>query len=151
MGRPHVAAVLVRKGLASSIQEAFDRFLAKGRPGYVDKERPLPAEAIRLALASGGIPVLAHPLSLGLQAAALDRGVAELVEFGLVGLEALYGRYTAEERNALAEMAQEHDLVATGGSDHHGTYKPDLQVGVGRGDLCVNDEVLDGLRHRLSG
>ena len=48
-------------------------------------------------------------------------------------------------------MAQEHDLVATGGSDHHGTYKPDLQVGVGRGDLCVNDEVLDGLRHRLSG
>jgi 3',5'-nucleoside bisphosphate phosphatase len=149
-GRPHVAAVLVRKGLASSVQDAFDRWLAKGRPAYVEKERLDPVAAIALALQSGALPVLAHPLSLGLSPNKLERAVGELAEAGLVGLEAIYGRYSPQERASLAVMAAQAGLAITGGSDHHGTYKPDLTVGTGRGDLHVPNGALEALRNRLS-
>jgi predicted metal-dependent phosphoesterase TrpH len=148
-GRPHIASILVRKGVVGSIQEAFDVWLAKGRPAYLDKERLDPDVAVRLAVASGGVPVLAHPLSLGLTPAATEATVAELVGYGLAGVESIYGRYSVAEREAMAALAGQHGLVATGGSDHHGRYKPDLQVGIGRGDLNVPDRVLDDLRERI--
>ena len=149
-GRPHAAALLVRAGRAESIQDAFDRWLAKGRPGYVEKVRLAPADALRLAVASGGMPVLAHPRSLELEPAALRSAIDELRTLGLVGMECEYGRYDAEARSALRDLAASLDLVATGGSDHHGTYKPDLRVGVGRGDLSVPDTALDQLKARRS-
>lgn len=148
IGRPHVAAVLLRKGVVDSIQQAFDRYLAKGQPGYVEKERLYPEQAIRLARQANAVAVLAHPLSLGLDAAELDRTCDELAALGLAGAEAIYGRYTPEERAGVAAMAQRHGLVVTGGSDYHGTYKPDLQVGVGRGDLDVPDSALEELAAR---
>jgi predicted metal-dependent phosphoesterase TrpH len=148
IGRPHVAAVLVRKGVVDTIQEAFDRFLAKGQPGYVEKERLSPKQALRLAAESACVAVLAHPLSLGLSPEALDATVAELAEMGLVGVEGIYGRYSPEERAQVTTLGRRHDLVVTGGSDHHGTYKPDLSVGVGRGDLNVPDGVLVELEAR---
>ena len=70
---------------------------------------------------------------------------------GRAGVEALYGRYPPEERNGLCDLARRHDLVATGGSDHHGSYKPDLAVGVGQGDLEVPDDVLARLGARRAG
>jgi len=146
VGRPHVAAILVRKGIVGSVQEAFDTWLSKGRPAYVEKDRLSPADALRLARASGGRPVLAHPLSLGLGPTELEATVRELADLGLCGIEAIYGRYSPEERDGLVKLAATTGLVATGGSDHHGTYKPDLSVGVGRGDLAVPDDVLDQLR-----
>ena len=148
VGRPHVAAVLVRNGAATSIQDAFDRWLAKGKPGYVDKRRLFPDEALRVALASGGVPVVAHPHSLGLPPAQLGSALAELADFGLAGAECWYGRYSPEEREGLVRLAADHDLVATGGSDHHGSYKPDLTVGTGRGDLNVPDAALVALEAR---
>ena len=148
VGRPHVAAVLMRKGVVGSVDEAFDRYLARGRPGYVEKERLAPADALGLARASGGVPVLAHPFSLASEPAALERDVAELAAMGLAGLEAVYGRYAPEERDGLRAMAGRHGLVATGGSDYHGAYKPDLRVGVGLGDLEVPDTALEELRAR---
>ena len=148
-GRPHVAAILVRKGLASSVQDAFARYLAKGRPAYLEKERLEPVTAVELSLESGALPVLAHPLSLGLVPGELERTVRELAEAGLAGLEAIYGRYSREERAELAVMAAQAGLAITGGSDHHGSYKPDLSVGVGRGDLHVPDGALAALRDRL--
>lgn len=149
-GRPHVAAILVRKGFATSVQDAFDRYLAKGKPAYMDKERLEPLDAISLALQSGGLPVLAHPLSMGLSPNELERAVEELAEAGLAGLEAIYGRYDNEERAGLAVLAARAGLAITGGSDHHGTYKPDLSVGTGRGDLHVPDSALSALRERLT-
>jgi 3',5'-nucleoside bisphosphate phosphatase len=148
-GRPHIASILVRKGVVGGIQEAFDVWLAKGRPAYLDKERLEPSVAVGLAVASGGVPVLAHPLSLGLAPAATSATVGELVGYGLAGVESFYGRYSVEERSAMAALAGQYRVVATGGSDHHGRYKPDLQVGVGRGDLDVPDTVLDELRDRI--
>jgi hypothetical protein len=148
IGRPHVAAVLVRKGVVGTIQEAFDVYLAKGKPGYVEKARPYPQDAIRIANQSGAVPVLAHPLSLGLEPDDLEARIRELAGEGLAGIEAIYGRYEPADREGLADLARRHGLVATGGSDHHGTYKPDLHVGVGRGDLNVPDDILEELAAR---
>lgn len=150
-GRPHMALLLVEKGLSDSVQDAFDRWLARGRPAYVSKARVPPANIITLARASGGVAVLAHPLSLTLEPRELASAVEELADAGLTGIEAIYGRYTPDERHGLAQLAARLDLVATGGSDYHGSVKPDLAVGTGRGDLKVPDEVLTSLSARRPG
>jgi len=150
LGRPHFARALVRAGAAADVDDAFDRFLADGRAAYVPKARLSPADVARLALASGGVAVLAHPLTLGLDPSALDRLVGELAAVGLGGLEAVYGRYTTDQRRGLRRMAERHGLVATGGSDYHGSFKPDLQVGTGQGDLDVPDSALDLLAARCA-
>ncbi len=150
VGRPHVAAVLVRHGAAESIPDAFDRWLAEGRPAYVPKARVTPAEVADLARRSGAVTVLAHPLTLGLSASGLSSAVAELAEAVFAGIESLYGRYTRDQRAQLTELAHRHGLVATGGSDYHGTVKADLSVGTGQGDLRVPDDVLDELAARRS-
>ena len=92
VGRPHAAALLVRDGRAASIQDAFDRWLGKGMPGYVEKERLSPAAAIGFARGSGALAVLAHPLSLELDPPALDHCIGELAGLGLTGMECWYGR-----------------------------------------------------------
>ena len=92
--------------------------------------------------------MLAHPLSLALAPAELDRAVGEWAALGLGGIEAVYGRYPQEDRAGLSELARRHGLAVSGGSDHHGTYKPDLALGIGRGDLDVPDELLEHLRDR---
>ncbi len=148
IGRPHVAQVLVAKGVVSTTQEAFDVWLAKGKPGYVEREEMTADVALRLARDSGGVAVIAHPFSLGLAGESFTNALTELREFGLAGMECIYGRYSTEERHALAQTAQRLLLVATGGSDYHGTYKPDLRVGVGRGDLRVPESVIAELAAR---
>lgn len=150
VGRPHFAAVLVRRGVASSIEDAFDRYLKRGAPAYVARE-PLEAfEVIRAARASGAVVALAHPLSTVLDPADLDRLVGNLAGAGLVGLEAHYGGYGRREREALVGLARTNGLVPTGGSDFHGAYRPQARVGVGSGDLDVPDSVLAELAARVA-
>jgi predicted metal-dependent phosphoesterase TrpH len=148
LGRPHFARALVRSGAAADIDDAFNTYLADGRAAYVPKSRLSPTDVARLATAAGGVAVLAHPLTLGLDPSALERLVTELAEAGLGGVEAVYGRYTTDERRALKRMARRCGLVATGGSDYHGSFKPDLQVGTGMGDLDVPDSALEELAAR---
>jgi len=150
MGRPHVAGILVRKGVVGSVQEAFDTWLAKGRPAYQPKERLDPPTALRLARSSGATPVLAHPRSIGQEGVELERTIRELAGHGLDGLEAIYGRYSDDERDGVARLARRLGLVVTGGSDYHGSYKPDLSVGTGRGDLAVPDTALVALKERAA-
>jgi hypothetical protein len=148
LGRPHFAAVLVDHGVVNSIDDAFNRLLGAGKPGYVSKSRVSIEQIIELTNRSQGVTTVAHPYSLGLDRHELDRQVGLWAGAGLVGLESYYGRYSPELRMNLVEMARRHGLVPTGGSDFHGTYKPDLEVGRGTGDLNVPDEVLDELRER---
>jgi predicted metal-dependent phosphoesterase TrpH len=115
-GRPHVAALLVRHGLAESIPDAFDRWLGEGGPAYVPKARVTPAEIAAAATASGGVCVLAHPLTLGVDAAGLEEVAAELADAGFAGMEAYYARYPPGERAQLVSVARRHGLVPTGGS-----------------------------------
>ncbi len=149
IGRPHFAAVLSRKGVVSGYEAAFEGLLAKGGPAYVGKASVAAGEAISAAKASGALVVLAHPLSLGLPTSELRACVGGLAGAGLVGLECHYARYSPFEREALADLARRLGLVATGGSDFHGSYKPGISVGFGTGDLRVEDGVLDELRDRL--
>lgn len=148
VGRPHFARVLVRHGAADDVDDAFGRWLADDRPAYVPKARLGADDVAGLARRSAGVAVLAHPLSLGLAPAALTSVVAELAEAGLAGIEAFYGSYLPDERRMLVDVAKRAGLVATGGSDFHGTFKPDLSVGTGRGDLDVPDDVLEALAAR---
>ncbi|HEX4220340.1 MAG TPA: PHP domain-containing protein [Acidimicrobiales bacterium] len=148
VGRPHFATALVNRGVVGSIQEAFDRYLGNGGPAYVPKSRLDATDVAELARASGGVAVLAHPFSLDLEPAELARTIGELAEHGFAGIEAIYGRYSPRQRRDLVTLADRFDLVATGGSDHHGTIKPDLTVGTGTGDLKVPDRVLERLAAR---
>ena len=150
-GRPHVAAVLVRHGYAESIPDAFDRWLGTGAPAYVPKARLEPGALAAAARASGAVAVLAHPLTLGLDAGELDTAVGHLAEAGFAGIEAHYGRYSPETRAELVALAGRHDLVATGGSDYHGDVKAGLSVGTGEGDLAVPDGALEALVARRPG
>ncbi|MGH9038948.1 MAG: PHP domain-containing protein [Acidimicrobiia bacterium] len=148
VGRPHIAAIMVRKGYVESFPAAFDLWLATGRPAYLGRERMTPAEAISLAHASGAVAVLAHPTTLGLDRDAAGEFIAGLASTGLDGLECEYGRYQPEERAVWHRLAAELGLCPTGGSDYHGAYKPDLALGTGLGDLSVPDELLQELELR---
>jgi predicted metal-dependent phosphoesterase TrpH len=148
VGRPHFAAVLMRKGVVSSVQEAFDRYLAKGTPGYVSKARIGAERVIELVRRSGGVSVVAHPLLLALEPDPMRVELRRLVELGLGGMECYYARYEPEVRAQLAETARALGLVPTGGTDFHGSYKPDLSMGTGRGDLEVPDDVVAELGAR---
>ncbi len=144
-GRPHFAGVLIKKGYVASVPEAFERYLAVGRPAYVSRHRLTATEAIKLSRQSGAVPVIAHPHTLHLRAEEFAAGFSDLVSLGLGGIEAYYGEYTPTMRSRIAAICAELGIVATGGSDFHGRYKPHLEIGTGKGDLSVPDEVLDQL------
>jgi len=147
VGRPHIAAVMMRKGYVESISEAFDLWLGAGRPAYAARARLSPEEAIGLARDSGGVPVLAHPHTLGINR---SHEMAELLtrlrSAGLVGLEALCAAYQRHEREGYTDLAHRFGLIASGGSDYHGSYKPFLELGTGYGDLVVPDYFVEELR-----
>ncbi len=147
-GRPHFAAAMVEVGAVSSIDEAFDRYLGNGGPAFIPKARLSAAEVASSAAASGGVAVLAHPYSLGVEGRELADVVEDLAGAGFAGLEVTYGRYSPRQRTELGHLARRFGLVATGGSDYHGTAKPDLAVGTGQGDLRVPDRVLEELAAR---
>ncbi len=151
VGRPHIAAVMMAKGYVESIEEAFEHWLAAGKPAYWSRPRLRPEEAIQLALESGGVPILAHPHTLNInRAAEMADLLTELRKVGLVGLEAIYSSYRQHERDGYADLARRFGLVPSGGSDYHGSYKPGLDLGRGYGDLVVPDSVLDDLRRHAA-
>ena len=150
VGRPHLASVLVRKGYASSIQDAFDRYLAEGKAAHVPKQNLTPAAAIRAIHAAGGLAVLAHPFTIPADRRADTIGA--LARDGLDGLEVLYPKHDAPLRAALTQEAERWGLVATGGSDFHGTRKPDVALGSGvGGNVTVPYAVLEALKARKAG
>ncbi len=116
IGRPHIARALLEKGYISSFKEAFTKYIGRDGPAYVEREKMTPAEAVNLVIRSDGLPVLAHPFT----ANGTEALIVELKEAGLVGIEAHYDGYTAEEREQLVGLAAKHGLIATGGSDYHG-------------------------------
>jgi predicted metal-dependent phosphoesterase TrpH len=130
IGRPHIAQAMLEKDYVPSFKEAFDEYLGHGKPAYVEREKMLPAEAVAIIVKARGLPVLAHPLTTEDP----DGLILELKPAGLVGLEAYYNGYSAEEVEGLVALAQKHDLVATGGSDFHG-IEPDEETAIGGADV----------------
>jgi predicted metal-dependent phosphoesterase TrpH len=124
IGRPHIAQALVDAGHVATVHDAFRRYLAKGRPAYVERYRLTPTQAIQTILAAGGVPVLAHP-------GRVLEEIPRLVRAGLAGLEAYYPTHPAPEQVFLRKLAKKHNLLVTGGTDFHGpgiTEASDLGV-----------------------
>jgi 3',5'-nucleoside bisphosphate phosphatase len=142
VGRPHIAQLLMRKKYVTSAKEAFDRYLAEGKPAYVARELPTPAEAISWIREAKGVAVLAHPTWVKESGEGLRTCVTALKEAGLGGVEVHYSTHSKSQTASYLEMAQRLGLLITGGSDFHGVTKPDIDVGSGRGDLKVNPRLL---------
>jgi predicted metal-dependent phosphoesterase TrpH len=130
MGRPHIARALMEDGYVRTIQEAFDIYLRNDGKAYVAKFRFPPEEAIAMIRDVQGVPVLAHPFTLGLGSAfALKNTLEELVALGLAGIEAIYAEHTPEQEALYLKLARELGLLITGGSDYHGENKPEITLG----------------------
>jgi predicted metal-dependent phosphoesterase TrpH len=151
IARPHFAAAFVKKGVVATYQEAFDKYLATGKPLYQPKEVLTPADAIALIHQAGGLAVMAHPKLVPLAPDALAQRVADLVEnAGMDGLECYYSQHSPEETERFLAIAERHNLVVTGGSDFHGTPKPHVVLGKVYADGPVPMELLDKMRARLA-
>ncbi len=116
IGRPHLAQAMLEKGYIASLKEAFAKYIGRSCPAYVEREKITPTEAVTLILRANGLPVLAHPFTVTDPEAL----IAELKAAGLVGIEAYYNSYMADEVGKLVSLAKRHNLIATGGSDYHG-------------------------------
>jgi 3',5'-nucleoside bisphosphate phosphatase len=147
VGRPHIARILMDKRVVTSAKDAFDRFLAQGRPAYVPRELPNPIEAIQWIKAAKGLAVLAHPTWVKTSEGTLTNLVRQLKATGLDGVEVHYSTHTARQTREYLSLAKQVNLLVTGGSDFHGVTKPDIEVGIGKGTLHVPDTLLPKLKH----
>lgn len=150
VGRPHIARLLMEKHYVTSAKDAFDRYLANGRPAYVARELPPPADAIAWIRAAGGVAVLAHPTWATSAGEELEPLLTTLKAEGLGGIEVHYSTHTKRQTTKYLGLAKKLDLLITGGSDFHGITKPDIEVGIGRGGLKVSDKLLDPLKKAAS-
>jgi predicted metal-dependent phosphoesterase TrpH len=147
VGRPHFAQVLLEKGYVRSFQEAFDRFLKKGASAYVDKLRFTSGEAIHFIREAGGVAVVAHPNTLGINGyQALEALLLQLVREGLKGIEAYYPEHSPAETVQYKFLAEKLGLVMTGGTDYHGIEGIELDIGVGRGDMKLPYSIIENLK-----
>lgn len=137
VARPHFAQVMIEKGFVSSYNEAFSRYLGSSGAAYIPKVRMDPHRAIAAILESGGIPVLAHPIDLTADILLLEEYVKRLKEYGLQGLEVYYSTHTSRQIEACTSLADDYHLVKTGGTDFHGSRKPDIRLGYGFGNLHI--------------
>lgn len=149
-GRPHIAQLMVQKGMAASIDDAFDRFLGKHKPAYVDKYRAPMDEAIDAIRRAGGVAVLAHPCLNGIdEPAEFEAFLLTLKTMGLAGIEAFYPAHNDRQTAEYCRLARVHGLLLTGGSDFHGDVTPGIQMGVGDGGLHVPYSLFQSLSARL--
>lgn len=146
VGRPHIARALMDKQVVSSAKEAFDRFLANGKPAYVPRDLPTPAEAIQWIKAARGLAVLAHPTWVKLADRSLVELLRELKTAGLDGVEVYYSTHASRQTREYLSLAQQLGLLVTGGSDFHGLTKPDIEVGIGKGTLHVPTSLLPKMK-----
>lgn len=115
-GRPHIARAMVEAGFVKSMEEAFGKYLVKGSPCYIPREKLTPEDSVRLIVDAGGIPVLAHPGLVG----SFDVVFPYLLNIGIKGIECYYPEHSPEKTDYYVKLAKKHDLVITAGSDYHG-------------------------------
>ncbi len=148
-GRPHFAKVLIAKGYVQTTQEAFDKYLAEDAAAGVEREECSLFEGVRMVREAGGTPVLAHPyrMAFGREEAPMSELLRNLADDGLQGIEVYYSEHTPEDRELYLKLARNLGLIATGGSDYHGSNKPGIYLGTGRdGNLDIPYSILEALR-----
>jgi len=148
VGRPHIARAMVQKGYVSSVRDAFDRYLAKGKAAFVSREKLSPARVIRLLRDCDGIPVLAHPILLSWPQEKLLPLLKEWKDAGLCGLE-VYHPSQKQDFASWLRLARKMDLLITGGSDYHAPDRPDGPMG-GTADMWLSaQEDVEALLHMI--
>ncbi|MFC1497180.1 PHP domain-containing protein [Verrucomicrobiota bacterium] len=148
VGRPHFAQALVARKHVRGKKEAFDLYLARGKPAYEDRFRLQADDSIAAIVNAGGVAVLAHPFTLELEGDALLEYVGELADMGLQGIEGYYPEYSNKQCEEYLELAKRLDLAVTGGTDFHGAINPNIKLGTGFGSLRVPDDLVEELRNR---
>ena len=128
--RPHIAQAMLEKGYVTSEREAFDKYIGRNGPAYVEREKIKPVDAVEIIKRAGGLPVLAHPADIQ----ELDNMIKELMEAGLVGLEVYYGQYDKATVDRLIRIADNYKLIATGGTDYH-HFQDSQEVPLGSVDI----------------
>lgn len=146
LGRPHVAAILMKKGVVKDIRTGVVNLMGKGKPFYVERYHIPLTDYIRAVRKAGGMPVIAHLYQYRYTEPQRRAMVAAAAEAGCLGLEGMYSTYTPEQQQAVFDLAAEHGLICTGGSDYHGTRKPHISLGTGMGDLNVPYKLLEDLK-----
>jgi predicted metal-dependent phosphoesterase TrpH len=145
LGRPHLAAILMRKGYVTSIKQAFDKYLAPGGTAYVDKERLPSSTAIDRIRQAGGVCVLAHAAQLRTDNdGQLNLIVKNLVDQGLAGIEVFHSDHDDAWVRKTLDLARTYNLLKTGGSDFHGSSKKDIDLGLAR-DRRIPRDLFDTL------
>lgn len=139
VGRPHVAQAMLERGYISETKEAFDKYIGRSCPAYVEREKMTPAESIKLIKSWGGVAVLAHPIYIP----NIESILGELVEAGLAGMEVYYAKNTPEQTEMSARWAEEYGLLPCGGSDYHGRDTQDEPL---PGSMGPSVEVVEQLR-----
>ena len=148
--RANIARFLYEHGQIKSVREAFDRYIGDHCKCYVGRLKVASTDAVRLIKEAGGTAILAHPLLYGLSNTNLQKMIDELKPAGLDGLEAIYSTYTTGEEQQMKRLARENGLLISGGSDFHGSNKPDIALGRGRGHLYIPYSVLTDIKnHRF--
>jgi predicted metal-dependent phosphoesterase TrpH len=130
--RPHVAQAMVEAGIVASEEEAFEKWIADGRPAHVPKHALDPVDAVTLIRQAGGLCVLAHPGMWGDQTSVPDELIEAMAGAGMAGLEVEHTDHSPEQRDRYRALAAGLDLVATGGSDCHGTRYDPIRLGTSR-------------------
>lgn len=151
VGRPHFARVLVNKGYVKNFEEAFDKYLTKGAPAYVDKRKMTSEYALQMIRGAGGVASLAHPKLLKLkERKEFEAEIATLKDQGLGAIEAYSSCQSKEEAAYFRDVAKRFGLVITGGSDFHGANRPQVELGwMGEG-ACLYYDTIDSLKHACS-
>ena len=145
IGRPHFAALLVKRKIVKNIEQAFKRYLGKGRPLYLPKTGLNFDLAVTIIAESGGLSVLAHPMSLYVAWGRLPDLVKNLKERGLDGLEAWHPAAKVKECKRLEELGKSLDLFITAGSDFHGEARQDRKLGITAGNKKIGEKLLDAI------
>ena len=148
LGRPHVAAYLMRRGYVDSVRGGVVELMGRGKPFYVEREHIPLEDYIRALRAAGGMPVVAHLYQYRYTPEQLETMVTAAAGAGAVGLEGMYSTYTPEQQASVFAMAERYGLLCTGGSDYHGTRKPHIALGTGLGELNVPYALLAALKAR---
>ena len=144
--RANIARFLYEHGQIKSVREAFDRYIGDHCKCYVGRLKVASTDAVRLIKEAGGTAILAHPLLYGLSNTNLQKMIDDLKPVGLDGLEAIYSTYTTGEEQQMKRLARENGLLISGGSDFHGSNKPDIALGRGRGHLYIPYSVLETIK-----
>lgn len=143
--RAHFARFMVDNNIVKTPADAFKKYLNTDTPYYVPRKYIEPEEGINLIKEAGGVPILAHPLHYKLKESELEKLIKRLINSGLMGIEVLYSNHSPQDEIYAKKLAKKYGLLPSGGSDFHGSNKPAIDIGTGRGNLAVPYEYLENL------